>query len=52
MGCSVLKVDLAGVENKKRVTSVFGLKVILGGSLCVSVHCILHISCVTISNID
>ena len=36
LGGSVLKVYLAGVVKKKRVTSCFGLKVIIGGSLCVS----------------
>ena len=39
LGClvgSVPKVDLAGAVKKKRVTSVFGLQVMLGGYLCVS----------------
>ena len=50
LGCivlSVLKVDLSGVVNKSRVTSCFGLQVVLGGSLCVSVPCTLHLSCGT-----
>ena len=37
LGVSVLEVDLAGVVKKKRITSGFGLQVMLGGSLCVSV---------------
>ena len=36
MGGTFMKVYLAGVVKKKRVTSCFGLKVIIGGSLCVS----------------
>ena len=36
---------------KKWVTSGFGLKVMLGGSLFVSGHCTLQISCETISKI-
>ena len=45
LGSSVLTVDLAGVVKKKSVTSGFGLKLILGGSLFVSGHCILQLSC-------
>ena len=41
LGGTVLKFDLARLVNKKRVTSGFGLKVVLGGSLCVSGPCIL-----------
>ena len=36
LGGSVMKVDFSGVVNKKRTTSGFLLKVMLGGSLCVS----------------
>ena len=43
LGRSVLKVDLDGSVKKKRVTSGFGLKVTLEGSLCASVPCALHI---------
>ena len=35
LGGSVPNVDLDGALNKKRVTSGFGLQVMLGGSLCV-----------------
>ena len=45
---SVIKFDLTGAVKKKRVTSVFGLKVVLGESLCVSGSCIFRISCGTI----
>ena len=45
LGGSVLKVDLAVMMKTKRVTSVFGLKVMLGGSLCVSGPSTLQISC-------
>ena len=41
-----MKVDLAGAVNK-RVTSSFGLKVMLEGYICVSGPCIFQISCVT-----
>ena len=51
LGGSVPKVDIAGVVKKKRATSGFGLKVMLRGSIFVSVPCILYISCVTRSNI-
>ena len=46
-----MKVDLAGAVKKKSVTSSFGLKVMIGGSLCVSGPCKLHISCGTRSNL-
>ena len=52
LGGSVLKVDIAGSVKKRRATSGFGLKVILGESLFVSGPCTLMISCVNISNID
>ena len=48
LGCLVglgMKVDLDGTANKKCVTLGFGFKVILGGPLCVSGLCILHLSC-------
>ena len=40
----VIKVDIAGVVNKRRATSGFGLKVILRGSLCFSGPCTLQLS--------
>ena len=46
-----IKVDLDGIAKKKWVTSGFGFKVILGGSLCVSGPCIFHLSCLTISKV-
>ena len=55
VGCqvgSVLKVDISGLANEKRSTEGFLLKVMLGGSLCVLVPCILQLSCGTISNLD
>ena len=36
LGGSVTKIDLSGAVKKKRATSGFGLKSMLGGSLCVS----------------
>ena len=51
LGGSVMKVDLAGVVKKKRATSGFGLKVMLGGSLCVSGPCMMQISCRAIYNL-
>ena len=51
LGDSVLKVDLAGLVKKKRETSGFGLKVMLGGSLCVSDPFTLQLSFGAISNI-
>ena len=48
---SVLKVDLSGTAKKKRATSVFGFKVMLGGSICVSGPFTLKISCGTISKL-
>ena len=50
-GGLIFKVDIAEAEKKKWVTSGFGLKVMLGGSLFVSGQCILQISCGTISKI-
>ena len=44
---SVTRVDMAGVVKNNRVTSGFGLQVILVGSLGVSVPCTLYLSCVT-----
>ena len=44
LGGSVLKFDLAGAVKKKRATSGFGLKVMLGRSLCVSSTCTFNIS--------
>ena len=52
LGGSVLKVDLPGMVKKKRVTSCFVSKVMIGGSLCVSGPCILQISCGNISNLS
>ena len=46
---SVLSVDLDREENKKRATSGFGLKMMLGGSLCVSVTWKIQLSCRNIS---
>ena len=46
-----MKVDLAGMVKIKRMTSGFGLKVMLGGSLFVSGHCTFQISCGTISKL-
>ena len=51
LGGSALKVDIAGVLKKKRATSGFGLEVMLGGSLCVSVPCILQLYYGNISRI-
>ena len=51
LGGSVLKVDLVGAVKKKRATSGFGLKVMLGGSLCVSDTCTLQLYFGAISNI-
>ena len=48
---SVLKVDLSRGVKKKRATSGFGLKAIIGGSLCVSGTCTLQIYCGTICKI-
>ena len=48
LGGSVLKVDLAGVAKKKRVTSGFVFKVMLGGYLCVSGTCTLQLYCLNI----
>ena len=50
LGGSVMKIDLYGAMKKKRVTSVFGLQVMLRGSVFVSGPCPLKLSCVTISN--
>ena len=41
---SVLNMDLSGAVKKKWVTSGFGLKVIIGWSLCVSGPCTFQIS--------
>ena len=51
LGGSVMKVELAGVVKKKRATSVFGLQVMLGGSICVSCPCTLQLYCGTISEL-
>ena len=51
LGNSVLKVDISEAVEKKRETSGFVLKVIIGGFLCVSVPCTFQLSCGTISNI-
>ena len=51
LGGSVLKVDLSGEVKKKCVTSGFGLKVMLGGSLCVSGPCTFHLPCGNISKL-
>ena len=51
VGClegSVLKVNISEVLNKKGGNSVFGLQVILGGYLFVSVPCMFQIYCGTI----
>ena len=45
LGGSVMKVDLAVAVKKKRVTSGFGLQVMLGGYICVSGTCTLNLSC-------
>ena len=45
LGVSFLKVDLVGAVKKKRATSGFVLKVIIGGSLHVSGPCKLQLSC-------
>ena len=47
LGGTVLKVDPDGEVKKKRATSGFGLKVILGGYLCVSCPCKFQLSCGT-----
>ena len=52
LGDSVLKVDLDGVVKKKKATSGFGLKVMLGVSLCVSSICILQLSCGNIYKLE
>ena len=44
---SVPKVGLARELNKKRATSGFGFQAMLGGSICVSGPCTLHIYCET-----
>ena len=44
IGGSVMKVDLSGAVKNKSMTSGFGLKVMLGGSLCVSDPCVLQLS--------
>ena len=51
LGGSVLKVDISGVVKKKRADLGLGFQVMLGGSLCVSGPCTLHLYCGTISNI-
>ena len=48
LGDSVMKVDLYGMVKGKRATSGFGLKVMLGGYLCVSGLCKFQISYGTI----
>ena len=48
---SVLKVDLSGAVKKKRATSGFGFKVMLGGSLCFSDPCTLQVYFGAISNL-
>ena len=51
LGGSVLKVDLSGLAKKRRANSGFLLKVMIGGSLCVSGPCTLKISCGNISRL-
>ena len=51
LGGSVLKVDIYGSVKKKSVTSCFGFKVMLGGSICVSSPCTFQLSCRTRSNL-
>ena len=51
LGGLILKVDFAGAVKKKRVTSCFGLKVIIVGYLCVSGPFTLNIYCGTISKL-
>ena len=51
LGGSVLKFDISRAMKEKRETSGFVLKVMLGGSICVSGTCILQLSCGIISNI-
>ena len=47
-----MKSDLDGTVKKKRATSGFVLKVMIGGSLFISGTCTLHICYGTISNIS
>ena len=52
LGNPVLKVGIAEAVKKKRVTSCFGFKDMLGGYFCVSGFCIFQIYCGTMSNIS
>ena len=52
LGGSVLKVDINGAVKKKWFTLGFGLKVMLGGYLCVLGTCTLQLSCGTVSNLS
>ena len=40
LGVSIMRVDLGGLVKKNRVTSSFGLQLMIGGFICVSGPCI------------